>query len=77
MCEKNTVASITFKPIPVPVCHAIIVYDEIPDNTRGDIIKLYFENEKRSGGGEVVLCDFNEDENYCVLEFKQPEGIVS
>ena len=39
-----------------------------------DSIRNYFENERRSGGGEVEAVTFRLEENMAVVTFKDVEG---
>ena len=39
-----------------------------------DSIRNYFENERRSGGGEVEAVTFQLDENVALVTFKDVEG---
>ena len=39
-----------------------------------DSIRNYFENERRSGGGEVEAVTFQPDENVALVTFKDVEG---
>ena len=39
-----------------------------------DSIRNYFENERRSGGGEVEAVTFQPDENVALVTFKDIEG---
>ena len=39
-----------------------------------DSIRNYFENERRSGGGEVEAVTFRPEENMALVTFKNVEG---
>ena len=39
-----------------------------------DSIRNYFENERRSGGGEVEVVTFRPEENTALVTFKDVEG---
>ena len=39
-----------------------------------DSIRNYFENERRSGGGEVEAVTFRPEENMALVTFKDVEG---
>ena len=39
-----------------------------------DSIRNYFENERRSGGGEVEAVTFRPEENVALVTFKDVEG---
>ena len=39
-----------------------------------DSIRNYFENERRSGGGEVEVVTFRPEENMSLVTFKDVEG---
>jgi len=51
---------------------------ELPANVSRDMVRFYFENAKRSNGGEITRLDDHLDEaGYCILTFKLHTGTVS
>jgi len=39
-----------------------------------DMLQLYFENSRRSGGGEIKHFTMNERHGYAIIEFHEPHG---
>ena len=58
----------------VEVCNCVTVTG-LPDNTTEDTIMLYFENSRRSGGGDVCKVDFSCDEKCALVHFQDPAGL--
>ena len=48
----------------------------ISKSVSSDLLKMYFVNKKRSGGGEVVRVDYKKEEGTAVLIFKEIEGKI-
>ena len=46
----------------------------LPANTNEEWIWLYFENKRRSGGGEVENVDFRRDAGVAFVTFKDADG---
>ena len=42
-----------------------------------DLIECYFENKRKSGGGDVEDFYFNEENNSAVITFQNSDGIAS
>ena len=43
-----------------------------------DLLEMYFESKKRSGGGGKVIIDLNEDEGeVAYIQFESEEGTIS
>jgi hypothetical protein len=55
----------------VPKTKSIVVLG-ITDDMTDDLIRLYFENEKRSGGGDIV--GFSRKESCVIITFEHREG---
>lgn len=57
-------------------CPTILEVKGIPPSTTEDSVKLYFENRRRSGGGEgeVVKVDMKKGKNKALVFFKDPES---
>ena len=53
-----------------------IIASGISPSTTEDAVRNYFENSRRSGGGEVCDIDFNSDEGNAVITFTEVEGNV-
>ena len=51
-----------------------IVLTNLPPNVRKDFIKLFMENKRRSGGGDVTSFELDEDGRTAVVAFKDPTG---
>ena len=46
----------------------------IPVATSEEYLKMYFESEKRSGGGELVHLQYNQTEGTATVTFKDHRG---
>ncbi|CAH1268221.1 PARP14 [Branchiostoma lanceolatum] len=58
----------------VPVTDAVLVTD-LPDNASEDLVKLYFESERKSGGGPVSEVEMNSPRQKAVIHFKNPSTV--
>jgi hypothetical protein len=56
-------------------CRTILVTGLSSDVTK-DALELYFENKKKTGGGEIVSAAINEKKMEVIIEFKEHEGIL-
>ena len=57
--------------VNVPDC---IRVTNLKPGTSEDMIELYFENTKRSGGGEVREVELDEDRNQAIVFFEDWKG---
>ena len=48
----------------------------LSDTCSEDTLTFYFENTRRSGGGEIINTHINRDEGYAHLQFKDKSGKV-
>ena len=60
-------------PAPQPVLSTVVVSGLKP-KINSDILTMYFENQKRSGGGVIKNINVLVDERKAVVEFEDPEG---
>ena len=58
--------------IPEPQC-TVRVY-ELADSVTKDLLELYFENEKKSSGGDVKDIQLDETEGEACVTFETEEG---
>ncbi|XP_019634378.1 PREDICTED: poly [ADP-ribose] polymerase 14-like [Branchiostoma belcheri] len=58
----------------VPVTDAILVTD-LSDNVSEDLVKMYFESQRRSGGGPVSEVEMNPHRHMAVIHFKNPTTV--
>ena len=49
----------------------------LPPNVRKDFVKLFMENKRSSGGGDVTSFELDEGGKTAVVEFKDPTGEYS
>lgn len=49
--------------------------DELGEKVTGELLKLYFENERKSGGGPVADVSILHGLQRAVITFKDPSGI--
>lgn len=54
-------------------CRRILVTG-LPAEISRDTLELYFENKKKTGGGEIVSATINEKKMQAIIEFKDIEG---
>jgi len=54
---------------------AIEVRDLAPDITK-HTLSLFFENRKRSGGGQIEDMTFSAEEHRAIITFASPEGCI-
>ncbi|XP_066294576.1 protein mono-ADP-ribosyltransferase PARP10-like [Branchiostoma lanceolatum] len=55
----------------LPVTDAVLVTD-LPENASELLVKLYFESERKSGGGPVSGVERNSSRHMAVIYFKNP-----
>ncbi|XP_046369034.2 protein mono-ADP-ribosyltransferase PARP14-like [Haliotis rufescens] len=67
-------ASLKIREIPQTTS---ITIRNIPENTTEDAVSMYFENSKRSGGGEVEEVVLNLSEELAVVRFKKSSDAES
>ncbi|KAJ8316973.1 hypothetical protein KUTeg_004877 [Tegillarca granosa] len=70
---KNCLDGNTLSVSKVPVTNTIMVTG-ISNTTSSDTVRFYFENTRRSGGGEVEDVHFERQEGTCFVSFKDPES---
>ncbi|KAL3865238.1 hypothetical protein ACJMK2_006853 [Sinanodonta woodiana] len=58
----------------VAISNCILVQNLQPSSSH-DAILYYFENERRSGGGNVERVEMNTEERYCLIYFEDPSVI--
>jgi len=46
----------------------------IPSDTSEDYLRMYFESEKRSGGGELIHLQYNQIEGTATITFQDHTG---
>jgi hypothetical protein len=56
-------------------CRTILVTGLSSDVTK-DSLELYFENRKKTGGGEIVSAVMNEKKMEVIIKFKEHKGIL-
>ncbi|XP_053389200.1 protein mono-ADP-ribosyltransferase PARP14-like, partial [Mercenaria mercenaria] len=70
-CKENTLGGARLKVSKIHVSNCILVSNLAPEVTK-DRIRYYFENKKKSGGGDVEKVVMNEDEveRTCLVYFE-------
>ncbi|XP_060085669.1 cuticle collagen bli-1-like [Ylistrum balloti] len=53
----------------------MIKVTDLPPNITEDSLTLFFENKKKSGGGEIEDVDFRKESAMAILTFKDPEVV--
>ncbi|XP_077861950.1 protein mono-ADP-ribosyltransferase PARP10-like, partial [Saccoglossus kowalevskii] len=61
---------------PVSVTNSILVAG-ISQSTSTDTLELYFENKRRSGGGDIQDTSYDSDTNTAVVQFEDPKVVES
>ena len=51
-----------------------IKVERIPNDTSEELLSLIFENQRRSGGGEIEQLDYDTEENTAVIVFKEADS---
>ncbi|WAR22340.1 PAR10-like protein [Mya arenaria] len=69
-CTKHAIDGHHLKPKSIPVTTSITVF-ELPEDVTNDHVWYYFENKKRSCGGDVLNIDEHFEDGYCIVSFKQ------
>ena len=68
--QKQTIVA---SHVHVPDC---IRVTNLKAGTSEDMVELYFENTKRSGGGEVREVELDEDRNQAIVFFEDWKGKI-
>lgn len=55
----------------------MIKVTNIPNGTSKYYLEFFFENRRRSGGGEIDHIEYDPDTKSAVITFAEPEGGVS
>ncbi|XP_053407527.1 protein mono-ADP-ribosyltransferase PARP14-like [Mercenaria mercenaria] len=76
ICGKYKVGGEYVVPVQVPVTNSIVVTN-IPEDVTRDAVEVYFENTRRSKGGDTVKVELHIDEGYCLVFFKDPKVVPS
>ncbi|KAK3610487.1 hypothetical protein CHS0354_016676 [Potamilus streckersoni] len=72
--EKKSIEGVFLQVARVTISNCIIVQNFQP-STSHDAIFFYFDNKKRSGGGEVERVEMKADEGCCLVYFKD-HGVI-
>lgn len=78
MCVKiksKQVKGVTFDVELVKVCSSVLVSNIDPKKCNEEIISLYFESEKKSGGSTVKEVSLN-NSGGAVVTFEDPSGML-
>ena len=70
--SKFKLEDASLKIYPVPISNCIMVANLASDITK-DTIEFYFENKRKSGGGQVEKVVMNEDDT-CLVFFADYTG---
>ena len=46
----------------------------IPETTSEEFLKMYFENKKRAGGGDIKTMTYDKQEGMATITFSDPSG---
>lgn len=52
-----------------------ILVTNLPPNVTDQQIELFFENSKKSGGGEVQRVEYDKEARSAIVTFKDAEGL--
>ena len=55
----------------------MIKVTNIPPNTSEVALEFFFENRRRSGGGDIKELKYDPDTKSAVITFEDPEGEIS
>lgn len=77
MIEKVVRVEVYMPEEPVPMCTIEVTGPcSIIGEKQLDTLEMYFESEKRSGGGEVADSKFDFENNMVLVTFESEEGII-
>ena len=57
----------------VPLTNKILVKN-FPSNVDEDMLELFFESKKKSGGGPIKNVQLNREKKWAVVEFCEADG---
>ena len=66
---------LTVERPPKPDPRSILVQG-IPESVSTDLLELFFENKKRSSGGDIDHIQYEAGTGEAVITFKEPEGLI-
>ncbi|KAL3865239.1 hypothetical protein ACJMK2_006854 [Sinanodonta woodiana] len=72
--QERWIEGVFLKVERVEISNCILVQNLHPSSSR-DAILYYFENKRRSGGGDVQRLEMNKEERYCLIYFEDP-GVI-
>ncbi|XP_052261005.1 protein mono-ADP-ribosyltransferase PARP14-like isoform X1 [Dreissena polymorpha] len=67
-CRLKALEGSHLRVSQVPISNCVLV-SNISDTATVDMVSLYFENEKRSNGGQVDKMEMFSTQNYCLVYF--------
>ena len=73
ICQEKRIEGSYLAPIPVSVTSTALVVN-LPDNVSEDTCRYYFENNRKSGGGDIDDMNLQLDDGYCLISFKDTKG---
>ncbi|KAL3865237.1 hypothetical protein ACJMK2_006852, partial [Sinanodonta woodiana] len=68
--QESSIEGVFLKVERVAISNCILVQNLQPSSSH-DAILLYFENERRSGGGDVERVEMKTEERYCLIYFEE------
>ncbi|OWF49179.1 Poly [ADP-ribose] polymerase 14 [Mizuhopecten yessoensis] len=68
-CQKRQLEGSFLKTERVPVTNCVYVGNLSP-NTTSDGLEMFFENTKRSGGGDIQKVEMSDNDNSCLIYFE-------
>ncbi len=60
--------------INIAVWEPMVKVTGIPQSLKRDVIELFFESSKRSGGGDIKDLTICREHNFVVITYQEPEG---
>ncbi|KAL3865265.1 hypothetical protein ACJMK2_006878 [Sinanodonta woodiana] len=72
--KESSIDGVFLKVERVAISNCILVQNLQPSSSH-DAILYYFENKRRSGGGDVERVEMKTEERYCLIYFEDPSVI--
>jgi len=67
----------SMSPDDVPVSPTTVEVSGIPASMSEDYVRMYFESQKRSGGGELACLQYNQNDGTATVTFLDHRGTAS
>lgn len=55
----------------------MIKVSKIPQNASEDTVRFFFENKRKSGGGDIEDLDYDTETHTAIITFEEEDGMLT